>query len=270
MRQKLLRELATRLGIEFNTLNLLDTACTHASANVAHDNERLAFVGAELIRCALSMRLYAAEGTLPEISHIVANRDALMTDVALAAVEQQLRMSECFDASEGIKEQMTYSAQLAATLVRAVIGAIAVDQGVEVACQFVDTHVLQPVEHPNVFSTHSPSRKNELQEWCVRFGHPLPVYDLLYKKGLDHAPQFMVLCMVSGHKCGYGAGSSRRAADNASAAMALRHLREGTAFAEIDRIIASRVSSPCTAAATVVAGCSMARSAAAAEAPQTG
>ena len=67
--------------------------------------------------------------------------------------------------------------------------------------------------------------KTELQEWAQAQGLPTPTYTVAEQSGPQHAPQFRIAVKVRGYDKAFGAGSSKRSAEQDAAQNLL--VREG-------------------------------------------
>lgn len=104
----------------------------------------------------------------------------------------------------------------------ALIAAIYLDHGLEVARGFVLTHWHERFQ--NVAEARRDP-KTELQEWAHRAAGAPPTYELLKRSGPDHEPVFTVLASVPNHEPAEGRGRSKRIAEQNAAETIL--LREG-------------------------------------------
>ena len=97
----------------------------------------------------------------------------------------------------------------------AVIGAIFLDQGMEIAKTFILANwtnlIDEMVEPPK-------DAKSSLQEWAQGKGLPLPEYIVVGTTGLMHAPIFEVSVKLPGFEVVTGNGLSKRAAEQEAAA----------------------------------------------------
>jgi len=115
---------------------------------------------------------------------------------------------------------------LLADTLEALIAALYLDAGLEVARTFVLKHWASRLE-----AAGEPRRdaKTSLQEWAQARSLDLPVYTLAATSGPDHAPRFEVRVEVQGYPPQSGEGASKRAAEQTAAAGLLERLREGSA-----------------------------------------
>ena len=121
----------------------------------------------------------------------------------------------------GGRERLT---NLAAVL-EALVGALFIDQGYDVARDFV----LKLLSEELADVRQGDSFKNPkvvLQEAVQATGISLPKYEIVEASGQDHAPEFTVEVIVGGRAVGRGTGPRKSDAEKMAASEALRSLME--------------------------------------------
>ena len=108
----------------------------------------------------------------------------------------------------------------------AIIGAVYLDGGVDACSLFVNRLVGQdPCGHSGRKSSRDP--KTELQEFQQGSGKRLPKYSVLSVEGAAHEQVFRVECVITGSTGFFcGEGSTKRAAEQVAASLALKKLKE--------------------------------------------
>jgi ribonuclease-3 len=113
----------------------------------------------------------------------------------------------------------------------ALIGAIALDQGIAAATEFVQRFLNDDVE-ASLAEGIAANPKGKLQEYAQEHYRAAPIYRIIGEEGPDHARTFTAEVLVNGQTAGSGTGESKRAAEQAAAAMALLEIespdRSGT------------------------------------------
>lgn len=219
--------LAKALGYKFGAEGLLLQALTHRSFGSPH-NERLEFLGDSVLNCVVATLLFQRFPDLAE-GELSRQRANLVRQDALARIAEALKLGEYLRLGEGeLKSGGFRRPSILADAVEALIGAIYLDAGFEAADEVVrrlyETQLasLDPRE-----SGKDP--KTALQEFLQARKKPLPVYALVATSGEAHAQEFQVECQVPAMGISAnGRGSSRRAAEQSAAAVALERLK-GTA-----------------------------------------
>ena len=221
-------DLQKRLGYKFNRVNLLQTALTHRSFSGEH-NERLEFLGDSILNFIVAALLFERYEDLPEgdLSRVRSN---LVKQQALFNIAQSLDLSKFLRLGEGeLKSGGFKRPSILADAVEALLGAIYIDSGfasVEKVVRDLYGHILDVVDP----KTLGKDNKTLLQEYLQARKIALPQYTVVATRGAAHNQQFEVECYVSNFEVKvFGAGGSRRAAEQAAAKMALDEVRKMSA-----------------------------------------
>jgi len=214
--------LQRRLGHRFRDSGLLLRALTHRSYSADH-YERLEFLGDAVLGLAVSTLLVErlpqqAEGELSRVRASLVRQDALHRIALDLGLPPLLRLGEGEQRSGGRER-----ASILADAVEALLGALYLDAGFE-AAQAVARRWYAGVElRPGL----GKDAKTALQEWLQGRKRALPLYEVLTIHGEAHAQTFEVACRVAAEDLvATGRGPSRRAAEQAAAAIMLEHLRQ--------------------------------------------
>ena len=130
-----LSQLQARLKHNFKDASLLERAVTHRSYSANH-NERLEFLGDSVLNLAVAHLLYAQLSDLPEgdLSRVRAN---LVKQETLHQLALSLEIPSCLKLGEGeLKSGGQRRPSILADALEALIGAVFIDAGYEVAEQF--------------------------------------------------------------------------------------------------------------------------------------
>lgn len=216
--------LQEKLGHHFANPRLLRLALTHASASEREqsNNERLEFLGDRVLG------LVVAEMLLERFPHeregdLARRHAALVRRQALAEVARRLQLGDVLIVASGEQDRAlrTQGAALA-DCCEAVIAAMYLDGGIDVASRFVREHWSKLLRDA---PTPPQDSKTALQEWSLKRGLGLPEYRLLARSGPDHKPMFHVSVQICDH-VSEGDGSSKRDAEQIAAARLLSILNE--------------------------------------------
>lgn len=214
------------IGYRFKNRELLKSAITHPSAvegkPVSAGYERLEFLGDSVVGFIVSEELYERfpemdEGGLTRLKVSLISGESL----SAAAAERGFADVIIFGQSErGTGARGLHSAL--ENVYEAVTGAIYLDGGLEPARRWVlDT--LQP--HLAPWRAALPENpKSLLQEKTQADLRETPHYELVSTGGPAHSPTFVCDCIVGEKAVGRGEGSSKKEAEAAAAARALREL----------------------------------------------
>lgn len=215
-----------KLGFEFNDLNLLITALTHRSyvnehkANVKEHNERLEFLGDAVLELATSDFLYRNYDEPEGI--MTAWRSALVRTESIGAAGEELGYGPLVRLSRGEKHGSSRAhAVILADCFEAVIGAIYLDQGYDVAREFIAKWILVKID--KILEDGSwRDPKSYLQELAQHNDGATPAYRVLGEEGPDHDKVFTVGVYVSRQLKATGTGHSKQEAEGAAAAEAVK------------------------------------------------
>lgn len=215
--------LQKRLNHSFANPRLLERALTHRSFTADH-NERLEFLGDSVLNLAVSGLLFEKLSQLPEgdLSRVRAN---LVKQETLFHIASTLGLSACLRLGDGEKRSGGHKRpSILADALEAIIGAVYLDAGFEVAAALV-RRFYSGVELNAQMSAMGKDPKTELQEWLQARKMPLPAYRVVAITGEAHQQTFDVECAVP--QAGIserGIGASRRAGEQAAAAAVIQRL----------------------------------------------
>ncbi len=218
-----------KLHIEFNDINLLITAFTHRSYLNEHrkvvkeHNERLEFLGDAVLELVVTEYLY---GNYSEPEGVLTNwRSSLVRTESISAAGHKLDFEELLRLSRGEKQGSARArAQILANTYEAVVGAIYLDQGYNVAKKFITESILSTFK--DILASGSwMDPKSHLQELAQSQDAATPIYKVIQEEGPDHDKTFTVGVYVDGSLKGQGVGPSKQAAQQQAAEAALKHYK---------------------------------------------
>lgn len=218
--------LQERLGHRFANGQLLERALTHRSYSADH-YERLEFLGDSVLGLAISSLLYERLSRQPEgdLSRIRAN---LVKQDTLAGLATGLGLSQVLRLGEGeLRSGGPKRPSILADVLEALIGAVYLDAGFAKAEALVH-RLYRGVDINPGMSAQGKDAKTALQEWLQGRKLKLPRYTVVGTIGEAHRQIFEVECEIqeSGLR-ERGSGASRRAAEQAAAAVMLQQLNKG-------------------------------------------
>jgi ribonuclease-3 len=211
--------LTDRLGYVFRHRALLDQALTHRSHGAVH-NERLEFIGDAVLNCVIAATLYeripeAPEGDLSRIRAHLVNRATLARLARALDLGALLRFGDGEQKSGGADR-----ASIIADALEAVFGAVFLDGGFGAARDVIRSVFADDLADLDPAAL-GKDPKTCLQEWLQARRIPVPEYAVVDTAGAAHAQSFTVECRVpSIGVVTSGVGPSRRAAEQAAAALA--------------------------------------------------
>ena len=216
------QELAGKLGLAFNSLDLLAEALTHRSflnenrgAARAH-NERLEFLGDAVLELATTHFLFVRFPDKPE-GDLTAYRAALVNTTSLSESAKQLGIGEYLRLSKGeAKDTGRARDVILADAFEAVIGAIYIDQGYAAAEAFVGKHLYGKIAEI-VEKRAYQDAKSRFQEAAQEKRGVTPSYETLSETGPDHDKKFTVAVMLGRIEVARGEGKSKQEAEQSAA-----------------------------------------------------
>ena len=214
-----LSTLTAALGYSFSDRILLQTALTHRSFGVPH-NERLEFIGDGVLNCVIALALYKRYQALAEgdLSRLRAN---LVRQDALHRLATSLKLGDFLRLGEGeLKSGGSQRPSILADGVEALIGAVYLDGGFEAAQSVIGRLYLPLFDELNPGHVEKDA-KTRLQEWAHRQSFDLPAYAVTGRSGPPHAPQFEVTVTVGPHAA-QGVAGNKRSAEQLAAEALLR------------------------------------------------
>ena len=205
------------LGYTFKNATLLKQALTHPSAlpsGQGMDFERLEFLGDRVLGLVVARWLYEEfphenEGDLAKRLAGLVRKETLVDVAKTIDLNQFMKMKR-----EKSPSQTKRLETLLADGCEALIGALYLDGGLEVAHAFIHQH------WDDLFQkTPEPPRdsKSILQEWIQGKGKSHPQYVVINSSGPAHSPHFIVQVQIEGMAPITGEGSSKRLAEKVAA-----------------------------------------------------
>jgi len=221
--------LAEQLGLPVRDRRLLAQALTHTSwlhehpGEAAGHNERLEFLGDAVVNLAITEALYARHPDDDE-GILSARRAAIVSATGLATLAQRIDLGSFLSLGEGeAGRKGPRRPSILASAFEALSGALLLDLGWEVTRAWV-VATARPEIDAGLAPLALKSPKSRLQEETQRTTGGRPVYRLLEASGPDHDKVFRIEVAVAGEVLGMGVGNSRRVAETAAAAEAVRIL----------------------------------------------
>ena len=232
-----LRALMARINVTFTNESLLHQALVHRSYLNEHrsfplaHNERLEFLGDAVLELVVTTYLYDRFPSEPE-GRLTAWRSALVNTYTIARHAKALAYDTELYLSRGEAHTDSKKAKTAilANAYEAVIGAIYLDQGYDVARAFITRDLLEP-EVPRVIKRRREiDPKSTLQELIQEAFNITPTYRVLEEDGPDHDKSFRVGLYIGKTHIADGEGRSKQTAQVAAAKAALQDERWRTIY----------------------------------------
>lgn len=216
------------LNLNFQNPVLLSQAFIHRSyLNEVKlslpSNERLEFLGDAVLSLIISNYLYNlhpkdSEGELTNLRAFIVKTRSLARAAKKLDLGSYLKLSKGEEASGG-RENL----QLLANTYEALLGAVFLDQGLEVARKLINQTLL-PLFEAELKGGPPKDAKSNLQEIVQEKLKQSPYYKILSTHGPDHAKKFSVAVYMGGKEYGRGEGNSKQIAEEQAAREALGEL----------------------------------------------
>ena len=228
-----LSDLATRLEVDIDP-GILERAVTHRSFAYENGglptNERLEFLGDSVLGLVVTDTLYRTHPDLPE-GQLAKLRAAVVNAKALAGIGRELGLGEHLLLGRG--EETTGGrdkSSIVADTVEAVIGAVYLDQGLDVATELIH-RLFDPLIAESAGLGAGLDWKTSLQELCAAQSLGVPEY-VVDESGPDHMKSFRARVRVGAELYGDGRGGSKKEAEQQAASTAYAELLERSAAPE--------------------------------------
>jgi ribonuclease-3 len=219
-------EFAKTLGVTFNDIAVLRTAFTHRSYVNEHrgepiqHNERLEFLGDAVLELVVTRFLFEKYPDRTE-GELTAFRAALVNTNTISAAATKLQMNDYLMLSRGESRDTGRARQyILANTFEAVIGALYLDQGYDVANDFIAKHIF-PLSDEVVEKRLWQDGKSRFQEEAQEKVSVTPSYAILGETGPDHDKRFTVGVYLSDELVAKGEGRSKQEAEQMAAQNAL-------------------------------------------------
>ena len=219
--------LEAQLGVTFKDSTYITEALTHRSYLNEHKglkrnhNERIEFLGDAVLELIVTEALFRQFPDEQE-GKLTAYRSALVNTVSLAKLATDFGIGKYVLLSRGEAKDTGRARQfILANAMEAILGAIYLDQGYEVAKKFLETHLLPRITEiieKNLWQ----DAKSRLQEKAQELENQTPNYQTLEEIGPDHDKRFVVGAYIGETLIYKGSGRSKQEAEQEAALGALK------------------------------------------------
>ncbi len=220
------KRLEGKLGVSFVNLDLLKQAFIHRSFLNEHrdvklpHNERLEFLGDAVLELIVTDFLYKKYPQANE-GDLTAYRSALVNTNSLSDVATDLLMNDYLLLSKGESKDTGRARQfILANTFEALVGALYLDQGYDVARDFLG-RVLLPNIDEIVEKRLWQDAKSRFQELAQEKAGVTPSYETTGEAGPDHDKRFTVGVYLDKTLIAEGEGRSKQEAEQEAARAAL-------------------------------------------------
>jgi len=181
-----------------------------------------------VLELALAHALYARfpdfdEGQMAKIRSHVVSRASCAVVARELGLDERLREAATTASTNEDLARLSGNRNVLAAVLEAAIAALYLEHGFEPIADAVVEAFEPRVEYA---LTNQVDHKTELQETLARTGRSVS-YALLNADGPPHARTFTAAAVIDGEEAGVGRGSSKKAAEQAAAQVALTRLNGG-------------------------------------------
>lgn len=213
--------LTTVLGAPPRDLALYEQALTHGSAG-KETYERLEFLGDRVLGLAIAEWLYQRfpdepEGKMSRRLNALVARETCAEVGRAIAVQPHIRLGR-----QAREDHATDSDNVVGDVVESLIGALYLDHGQDAALGFVRRNWSPYLDNQKAAPVHP---KAALQELAAARKWAAPVYELVSRFGLHHAPTFRIKVSIRGAGEAEAEGSSKQEAETAAAIVLLEQIK---------------------------------------------
>lgn len=209
-----------RTGYRPNDNRLFELALTHSSRS-EENYERLEFLGDRVLGVSIAAWLFELFPEEPE-GKLSRRLNDLVSRATCAEVARDIGVPERMRLGKQAREDGAQdSDNVLGDAVEALIGAVFLDGGFSPA-----EDVVQRLWAPRIGDQEKAPKhpKSALQEWAAANDRRPPVYAMVGRSGLPHAPTFMVEVSIKGVGEARGEGTSKQEAETEAAKAMLEKL----------------------------------------------
>jgi ribonuclease-3 len=187
-----------------------------------YSNERLEYLGDAVVGFLVAEHLYA---TYPEHDEgfLTRLRAKLVNGRALAERAREIDLASFMLVSDSLNNEQRDSNSILADAFEAIIGALYLDQGMEITRAFVERTVLSHMDLDQLAKVRD-NFKSMLLETVQARSQMQPEYSVISESGPSHDKRFVVAVLINSEEYGRGEGRSKKDAEQKAANQALKRL----------------------------------------------
>jgi ribonuclease-3 len=223
------REFERTLGYQPRNWSLFIESLIHRSylpylSKGWSSNERLEFLGDAILNFIVADYLLKTYPDMEE-GHLTKVRSRLVNRRILSQRARDLRMSEFMLLSGSATQSIdSGSESILSDAFEAIVGALYLDGGMEVAARFVQRTLLSNDMVSSSLVTDD-NYKSALLEYTQGHALAIPRYVIVREEGPDHDRRFTIEVYIGSESYGVGTGRSKKDAEQAAAAHALERIQ---------------------------------------------
>jgi ribonuclease III len=214
-----------RLGYQFQDVQLLEAALTHASGadHRLSSNERLEFLGDAILGLVVCEQLFTLfpdqlEGDLTKLKSVVVSRQTC------AKISQALGLREFLVLGKGMTTHPAVPPSVLSDVLESLIAAIYLDGGMAPAREFILAYFDPEIESA-ASGDSGGNYKSLLQQFAQREHGVTPTYHMVDEKGPDHSKCFKMSAQIGRERYAPAWGRSKKESEQRAAHNAICQLR---------------------------------------------
>jgi ribonuclease-3 len=210
-----------KLGHEPQDINLFALALTHASAG-SDNYERLEFLGDRVLGHVIARILYDRhpnenEGYWSRRFNVLVARETCAEVGREVGIPEHMRLGK-----QAREDGANQSDNVVGDIVEALIGALAIDGGIDAADKFIRRAWEAQFAEQRKAPKHP---KSALQELAAARECRAPEYEVIGRTGAHHQPKFTVRVSIAGLGEARAEGASKQEAETEAAAALLKQVQ---------------------------------------------
>lgn len=213
-------QLLKNFSIKPQDMHLYELAFLHESYsnenNLDECYERLEFLGDAVLDLVVSEYLYNVDSTLTE-GQLTRTRSNYVCKKALYTYSIELGLDEYIKFGSGAELTRREMNSVISDVFESFIGALYLDQGLDVVKEFLSKTVIQHIKNRDIFFY---DYKSELKLLCDQKCMDLS-YKLIHEEGEPHEKTFAMAVLINGKELGTGVGGNKKEAEQNAAKIAL-------------------------------------------------
>ena len=208
------------IKLKFKNKDFLVKSFIHKSYDSVKSYEKLEFLGDRVLGLVISKRLLEIypnenEGSLDKKLASLVNKKKCLE------IGKSLKLDQFILISNNKKRQITIEGKIVADVCESLIGAIFLDQGLNIAEKFILRIWDKDLKASIITFIDAKTR---LQEYSLKKYKTLPIYKLIKNTGPRHKPFFEVSVEFVNSKLFIGSGTSKKDAEQNAAKLLLTNL----------------------------------------------
>ncbi|HCY7531406.1 TPA: ribonuclease III [Staphylococcus aureus] len=220
----------TELGFTYQNIDLYQQAFSHSSfindfnMNRLDHNERLEFLGDAVLELTVSRYLFDKHPNLPE-GNLTKMRATIVCEPSLVIFANKIGLNEMILLGKG--EEKTGGRtrpSLISDAFEAFIGALYLDQGLDIVWKFAEKVILPHVEQNELLGV--VDFKTQFQEYVHQQNKGDVTYNLIKEEGPAHHRLFTSEVILQGEAIAEGKGKTKKESEQRAAESAYKQLKQ--------------------------------------------